>query len=72
MFLIKLGLLIGIPDRLLLAPGGRVAFLEFKTPVGDLSKMQVWWRRKLQELGFFAACIDDRKEFLEILDKLEE
>ena len=71
MFLIKLSLLIGIPDRLLLAPGGRVAFLEFKTPAGSLSKMQVWWRRKLQDMDFLAACIDDRAELLKILDKLE-
>lgn len=43
----------GVPDRLVLLPRGRVIFVELKRPRGGvLSSRQVWWRRKLQALGF--------------------
>jgi hypothetical protein len=43
----------GVPDRLVLLPRGRVVFVELKRPRGGvLSSRQVWWRRKLQALGF--------------------
>lgn len=43
----------GVPDRLVLLPGGVVIFVETKRPKGGrLSARQVWWRRKLTSLGF--------------------
>ena len=43
---------IGIPDRLLLARGGRVLFLELKRPKGVTAKRQLYWQKKLRQLGF--------------------
>lgn len=43
----------GVPDRILLFPGGRVHFVELKRPKGGkVDALQSWWRRKLEGLGF--------------------
>ena len=43
----------GVPDRIILMPGGRVIFVELKRPKGGvLSSRQVWWAKKLKALGF--------------------
>ena len=43
----------GIPDRMILLPGGRVIFMELKRPVGGrFEKLQPWWLRTLARLGF--------------------
>ena len=43
----------GVPDRILLLPGGRIQFAELKRPKGSkTSSLQLWWKRKLEELGF--------------------
>ncbi len=44
---------IGIPDRLVLLPGGRIIFVELKKPDGKLhGKQRKWWPRTLARLGF--------------------
>lgn len=43
----------GVPDRIILLPGGRIIFAELKRPKGGkLSKLQKWWAKKLIDLGF--------------------
>lgn len=43
----------GVPDRIILLPGGRIIFTELKRPKGGkLSKLQEWWAKKLTDLGF--------------------
>lgn len=42
----------GVPDRIVLLPGGRVFFIELKRPKGGkLSELQKWFGRKLEALG---------------------
>ncbi len=53
---------LGVPDRICLVPGGHVFFVELKRPGGQRSKMQRWWARKLNELGFlhlWVQCAED-------------
>lgn len=43
----------GVPDRIILLPGGHVIFVETKRPRGGtLSSRQVWWGQQLESLGF--------------------
>lgn len=50
----------GVPDRIVLLPGGRVAFVETKRPKGGrLSALQIKWAEWLVELGFSYWCIWD-------------
>lgn len=53
----------GVPDRILLLPGGRIIFVELKRPDGGKrSPLQIWWSRKLRDLGFlhfWVKCHED-------------
>jgi hypothetical protein len=43
----------GVPDRILLLPGGRIHFAELKRPkASKTSELQKWWKRRLESLGF--------------------
>ncbi len=49
---------VGVPDRIVLLPGGRIIFVELKRPKGGrLSRMQWWWQEKLTNLGFTFVVI---------------
>ena len=53
----------GVPDRIILLPGGRVIFVELKRPKGGVvSGLQHYWRRKLQDLGFSVYYIYNEKD----------
>ena len=61
----------GIPDRLLLLPGGRVAFVEFKDRRGRLSELQRWWLHLLAGLGFPVYTCRSSARFREILAEVK-
>lgn len=43
----------GVPDRIILLPGGRIVFVELKRPKGgDVSALQQKWAEWLTKLGF--------------------
>lgn len=47
----------GIPDRLVLLPGGRAFFVELKTDTGQASVHQTRWQKSLYTLGFKSLII---------------
>lgn len=58
----------GIPDRLVLLPGGRVIFVELKRPKGGVvARLQSWWRDRLRDLGFGAHVVATRAAVDELL-----
>ena len=61
----------GIPDRLVLLPNGRCAFVELKAPGEKPRKLQVIRMKQLQKLGFRCFVIDDRTQIGKLLSKLE-
>lgn len=55
----------GVPDRIILLPGGRVIFAELKRPKGGrLDERQKWWAHKLIDLGFNYWQVWDKKDLL--------
>lgn len=43
----------GVPDRIILLPGGRICFVETKRPAGGSPSMrQLRWHKKLAAKGF--------------------
>lgn len=53
----------GVPDRIILLPGGRILFAETKRPKGgEVRKLQTWWHQKLRELGFLCWVIKTRED----------
>lgn len=59
----------GLPDRLILLPGGRVWFVEFKTPEGRVSPIQKRVHDKLYRLGFPVSVVRSVSSFKECLDR---
>ena len=49
----------GMPDRIVLFPIGKIAFVELKAPGETMRPLQVRRKRQLEELGFSVYCIDD-------------
>lgn len=59
----------GVPDRLVLLPGGRVVFVELKAPGQKLRPLQQKRKRQLEALGFRVAVIDSREEIDRFIKK---
>ena len=48
----------GVPDRIILLPGGIIIFAETKRPKGSVvGELQKWWREQLTALGFLVWTI---------------
>ena len=57
----------GVPDRLVVLPGGRVMFVEVKAPNGRLSKLQEVEIARLRGLGARVAVIWSTDEISGVL-----
>lgn len=61
----------GVPDRLVLLPGGKFAFIELKAPGETLRPLQVRRKSQLEALGFSVYCIDGPEQIGGILDEIQ-
>lgn len=59
--------IVGFPDRLLLRPGGTCAFIEFKRPGEQPTKIQKYWLGRLNWLGFRAVVVRNLRDFDKVL-----
>lgn len=66
----------GVPDRILIMPGGAICFVEVKTEAGHMTGLQAFWQKKLRGIGCGAVTVygmTGAKEFIEVLKiRLEE
>ncbi len=48
----------GVPDRIVLLPPGKLAFVELKAPGKVMRPLQVRRKEQLEALGFSVYCVD--------------
>ena len=60
----------GMPDRLVLLPGGKLAFVEMKAPGMQMRPLQVRRKRQLEALGFRVYCVDRVEQIGGVLDEI--
>ncbi len=48
----------GVPDRLIILPGGAVWFAEMKRPGEKLRPLQVFWKKQMESLGAKYYVVD--------------
>ena len=60
----------GMPDRLLLMPGGRMAFVEVKVPGKEPRPLQTHRHKQLRALGFPVFVLDNPEQVSWILEEV--
>jgi hypothetical protein len=60
----------GVPDRIVLLPMGRMAFVELKAPGKKMRPLQVKRKTQLEALGFLVYCIDGVEQIDEVLKEM--
>ena len=61
----------GMPDRIVLLPGGHMAFVEVKAPGKKPRPLQLARHALLRRLGFQVYVLDDEKQIGGILDEIQ-
>lgn len=61
----------GVPDRLVLLPVGKIAFVECKASGEKMRPLQVRRKRQLEALGFLVYCLDGVEQIGGILDEIQ-
>ena len=62
----------GVPDRLILLPGGRMGFVEIKAPCEKPRPLQLARHRALRALGFPVFVLDSPKDISSVLKMVKE
>ena len=61
----------GVPDRLVLLPGRKIAFIEVKAPGEVMRPLQKRRKRQIEVLGFPVYCLDNQEGIEVILDEVQ-
>lgn len=62
----------GLPDRLVLMPGGQVYFVELKTLIGQLSARQILVAKKLRKLGFRVEVLNSKETINLFINEIQK
>ncbi len=60
----------GVPDRIVMLPGGGIWFVELKSPGEDLSPLQKFFKERLQYLGQTVIKIDSMEGVDEFVGRI--
>ena len=61
----------GMPDRIVLLPMGRIAFVECKATGKKMRPLQNKRKKQLEALGFLVYCLDDVEKIGGILSEIQ-
>ena len=61
----------GMPDRIVLLPHGKMAFVEVKAHGKKPRPLQVRRKSQLESLGFSVYCLDDATQIGGMLDEIQ-
>lgn len=61
----------GMPDRIVLLPMGRIAFVECKATGKKMRPLQNKRKKQLKALGFLVYCLDDVEQIGGILSEIQ-
>lgn len=59
----------GVPDRIVLMPGGRIAFAEIKASGKKLRPLQLHRKEQLEEIGFKVYVIDSKAAIEDFIER---
>lgn len=63
----------GVPDRIIILPGGHVAFIELKKPgTGKLTKIQAHRQAQLKQLDVSAFIVNHPDQIETVLNQIEQ
>jgi len=60
----------GVPDRIVIVPGGRVVFVELKAPGKKPTQLQQFQQDRLRAMGCDVRVIDSREGVDELIREL--
>lgn len=61
----------GVPDRVVLLPDGKMAFVELKAPGKKPRALQRYRMKQIEDLGFRVVVLDEIEKIEPFLDELE-
>lgn len=61
----------GAPDRIVLFPGGKMAFVEVKAPGKKARPLQLRRKRQLEVLGFRVFILDEKSQVKNLIQKIK-
>lgn len=61
----------GVPDRIVLLPGGRIAFVEVKAPGQKMRPLQLRRKEQLSDLGFKVYTLGSIEMIGGIIDEIQ-
>lgn len=62
----------GVPDRLVVLPGGHIGFVELKQRGKTPTKLQKRQHRILRSLGCYVAVLDRPEDIQEVMNEIRE
>ena len=60
----------GVPDRIVLFPGGKIGFVELKSPGQRMRTLQMRRKKHLESLGFRVFCVDSAEKIGGVIDEI--
>lgn len=62
----------GVPDRIVILPGGRIGFVELKRPGEVPRKLQQFQLGELERLGCYTAVVDSMEQAEAVISEIQK